>query len=186
VDTCDRHRVWTYSRRQLVLVLVLAMAATAGIGIGHWRRGHPELAAKLESFDQTANVPETAGPALTGVPATAAPAPSATGGTTDRLHRHGSTTTSTGDGHVGSAGGSERRRKATVVSVDASPEPIDLNRASAQELMRLPGIGPVLAGRIIASRDADGRFASIDDLRRIAGLGPAKIERFRSLVTVVP
>ncbi len=63
---------------------------------------------------------------------------------------------------------------------------VDLNRASAPELMRLPGVGPALAARIIAARDADGPFTSVDDLRRVAGIGAARIARFRELVTVSP
>ena len=63
-------------------------------------------------------------------------------------------------------------------------EPIDLNRATADELTRLPGIGPVLAARIIAARDARGAFESVDDLRRVAGVGAAKLAAFRDRLTV--
>ena len=65
-----------------------------------------------------------------------------------------------------------------------STEPIDLNRASAGDLMRLPGIGPVLATRIVESRDAHGPFASLEELRRVRGLHRSTLHRLRPLVTV--
>jgi len=67
----------------------------------------------------------------------------------------------------------------------AGVAPIDLNRATADELTRLPGIGPALATRIIEARDATP-FTSIEDLRRVRGVGAAKLERVRPLVTVGP
>lgn len=59
--------------------------------------------------------------------------------------------------------------------------PINLNTATQRELEALPGIGEVTARRIIASRDADGPYANVDDLRR-AGVREAVIEQIRSLV----
>ncbi len=61
--------------------------------------------------------------------------------------------------------------------------PIDLNRATADELRRLPGVGSGLAARIIEARDA-APFTSVEDLRRVRGVGAAKLERMRPLVTV--
>jgi len=62
--------------------------------------------------------------------------------------------------------------------------PIDLNRATADELDALPGIGPSTAQAIVAHRDANGPFASIDDLEEVRGIGPAKLEALRPLVTL--
>jgi competence ComEA-like helix-hairpin-helix protein len=59
---------------------------------------------------------------------------------------------------------------------------IDLNRADVAELTRLPGVGPALAARIVDARDTTGPFATVDDLRRVKGLGRTKIERLRPLV----
>ncbi|NKY24504.1 ComEA family DNA-binding protein [Cellulomonas denverensis] len=61
---------------------------------------------------------------------------------------------------------------------------IDLNRASATELQGLPGVGPVLAERIVADREAQGPYASVDDLDRVSGIGPAILANLRSRATV--
>ena len=60
---------------------------------------------------------------------------------------------------------------------------VDLNAASANELVRLPGIGEVLAGRIIAYREAHGPFVSVDELVAVSGIGPVVLEEIRELVT---
>jgi competence ComEA-like helix-hairpin-helix protein len=64
----------------------------------------------------------------------------------------------------------------------AAPAPIDLNRATAEELERLPGVGPVVARRIVAWRDSAGGFTNMEELRRIRGIGPALLEAIRPLV----
>lgn len=61
---------------------------------------------------------------------------------------------------------------------------IDLNTAPARELETLPGIGPVMAGRIIAHRDANGPFANIDDVMNVSGIGPKTLDAIRQMVTV--
>jgi competence protein ComEA len=60
--------------------------------------------------------------------------------------------------------------------------PIDVNTAGPAELERLPGIGPVMAARIIDTRQA-GRFRTADDLRRVRGIGPKTLETLRPFVT---
>ena len=62
--------------------------------------------------------------------------------------------------------------------------PVAVNRAAREELMCLPGIGAVLAGRIVAERDAHGAFRDIADLARVPGIGPARIERLKGHVTI--
>ena len=59
---------------------------------------------------------------------------------------------------------------------------VDINRATVDDLVALPGIGPALAARIV---DARGKqmFARIEDLVRVRGIGPATLERLRPLVT---
>ncbi|WP_082573743.1 ComEA family DNA-binding protein [Cellulomonas sp. Root137] len=60
---------------------------------------------------------------------------------------------------------------------------LDLNGADEAALDALPGIGPVLAGRIVAHREK-GPFTSVDELADVAGIGPTLLERLRELVRV--
>lgn len=63
------------------------------------------------------------------------------------------------------------------------PGLVDVNRAGAGELEALPGIGPVLAQRIVADREERGPFASVDDLQRVRGIGPSLLADLRDRVT---
>jgi len=62
--------------------------------------------------------------------------------------------------------------------------PIALNRASAKELESLDGIGPVLAARIIAYRNQNGPFLSIDDLMKVSGIGTVKFAQFKEKLRI--
>ncbi|WP_343601513.1 ComEA family DNA-binding protein [Mycobacterium sp.] len=66
----------------------------------------------------------------------------------------------------------------------AHREAIDLNRATAQQLDALPGVGPVTAAAIVAWRDAHGKFTSVDQLAEVDGIGPARLDKLRPLVRV--
>lgn len=72
----------------------------------------------------------------------------------------------------------------TVPSKTAIHSRLDLNRASAGELESLPGIGAVLAQRVIVFRESVGRFQKIEDLRAVRGIGAKKFERLKSFVMV--
>lgn len=73
---------------------------------------------------------------------------------------------------------------AAVPTSNGNPAgPLDLNRATAAELDELPGIGPATAQAIVAHRDANGPFASVEDLEAVRGIGPAKLDALRLLVT---
>ena len=63
---------------------------------------------------------------------------------------------------------------------------VDLNRASRSELMAVPGIGPQLADRIVAHRESQGKFARVEDLTGVYGIGDATISKLRPWVTVDP
>ena len=63
-------------------------------------------------------------------------------------------------------------------------EPLDLNRATVEELDALPGIGEVLAGRIVAYREENGPFESVEELMEVSGIGEAKLADLAGLVTV--
>jgi competence ComEA-like helix-hairpin-helix protein len=62
-------------------------------------------------------------------------------------------------------------------------EPLDLDRASVEDIERLPGIGPSLAQRIVGNRDSVGPFGDIEALCDVRGIGPALAKRLRPLVT---
>ena len=62
--------------------------------------------------------------------------------------------------------------------------PVDLNTATQAELVQLPGIGPTLAQRITQDRDRNGAFQSVNELRRVSGIGPNVLERLRPWVRV--
>lgn len=59
---------------------------------------------------------------------------------------------------------------------------LNLNTATAEELDALPGVGPVTAAAIIAWRDANGPFASVDQLGEVDGIGPARLDKLRDRV----
>jgi competence ComEA-like helix-hairpin-helix protein len=68
----------------------------------------------------------------------------------------------------------------------AGAEVIDLNRADAAALEALPGVGPVLAARIVAYRDSVGGLASPEELLAVRGIGAATLERLRPRLRVAP
>ena len=74
-------------------------------------------------------------------------------------------------------------------SAVAGPKPLppgllDINRADAAALQGLPGIGPALAGRIVAYREARGQFRRAEELREVPGLGPRRYARLLEWVRV--
>ncbi len=63
-------------------------------------------------------------------------------------------------------------------------EVLDLNTATVAQLDALPGVGPVTAAAIVAWRQANGKFTSVDQLADVDGIGPARLEKLRALVRV--
>ncbi len=61
---------------------------------------------------------------------------------------------------------------------------ININKASAEELQQLPGIGPAYASRIVHWREQNGSFTSITQLIEIRGIGPGRLETLEPLITV--
>jgi competence protein ComEA len=79
----------------------------------------------------------------------------------------------------------EKEQPPLVVSrKEPLAEPVDVNRATAAELRRLPGIGPTLSQRIIETRDQQA-FRSVEDLRRVRGIGAKTLERLRPHIVIV-
>lgn len=64
------------------------------------------------------------------------------------------------------------------------PEPLNVNTATAEELERLPRIGPVLARRIIAYRSAHGPFRRVEDLKAVPGIGEKTLQELLPLIKV--
>jgi competence protein ComEA len=67
---------------------------------------------------------------------------------------------------------------------DQSPQKIDINRAEPWLLEALPGIGEVLAQRIIDYRSENGPFRIIEDLLKVSGIGQATFEQIKDYITV--
>ena len=66
----------------------------------------------------------------------------------------------------------------------AAGGPVDLNSAGVAELEALPGIGPVLAQRIVDHREQQGPFTAVEDLQEVPGIGPAVVDGLADAVTV--
>jgi competence protein ComEA len=64
------------------------------------------------------------------------------------------------------------------------PQTVNLNTATVQQLDTLPGVGPVMAAAIVAWRQANGKFTSVDQLGEVDGIGPGRLEKLRPLVRV--
>lgn len=72
-------------------------------------------------------------------------------------------------------------------SGSARPKPggvLDLNTATVEQLDALPGVGPVTAAAIVAWRQSNGKFTSVDQLADVDGIGPARLDKLRALVRV--
>jgi len=155
-----------YSRPQLTLFLLLAAIALAGLGVREWRAGFPDSAERLDRFDREDPPPPIPpvprpralprwSPARVEAAAPPRPAPWA-----------------------------RAREAKPAAPVAADPRPLDLNRASVEQIARLPGVGPSLARRIVDERERVGHFDSPDRLRGVLGLGPKKLAALREYVTV--
>jgi len=73
-----------------------------------------------------------------------------------------------------------------ITPVAASSDLVNINTAAAFELESLPGIGATTAARIVAYREENGPFLSIEDIINVSGVGPGTYERIKDLITVEP
>ena len=76
------------------------------------------------------------------------------------------------------------RRPAQEPVVPESALPVNINTATAEELDVLPGIGPALAGRIIAYREEHGPFAAAEDLLEVSGIGETVLDGLRDQIVL--
>jgi len=152
-----------YTGPQLRLLLVLAAILLSGLGVKEWRSGFPDAAQRIEGFDRQ----EAMAPALSVSP----------------VPREAPQTTPA-DSNIPAS--TPVPRASSPASSSADPRPLDLNRATAAELARLPGVSAGLAQRILEERQRRGKFDSPESLRYVMGVGPKKLAALRDLVTVGP
>lgn len=69
-------------------------------------------------------------------------------------------------------------------STQAVTFPININTATKEEFMALPGIGEVLADRILAYREENGAFSSVEGLMNVEGIGEKRMEELLELITI--
>lgn len=106
----------------------------------------------------------------------------------EKVHipRVGEDATLTQDSTGAASGDSYRqdRGASTTRKGHAPTRPISLNKASKNELLELPGVGPAVAHRIIADRREHGPFKHVEDLKRVKGIGSKKFEKLRKYLHV--
>lgn len=146
-----------YSAPQLRLLIGLALTLAVGLGVREWRAGFPGVAERFERFDR-------AEPALGTEPRPLESAPGS----------------ASGDPPAPATGGPVPG----PIPAPAPAEPLDVNRADAITLARLPGVGTGLAQRIVEERERRGRFESPDELRYVLGMGPKKLAAIRPFIAV--
>ena len=80
-------------------------------------------------------------------------------------------------------GGADTRSKSAGAGKNEEGQ-INLNTATEKELQELPGIGPAMSARIVEYREANGDFQSIEDIKKVRGIGNAKFEKLKDKVTL--
>ncbi|WP_281653886.1 helix-hairpin-helix domain-containing protein [Eggerthella sinensis] len=82
------------------------------------------------------------------------------------------------------SGGAGESGTATLQGATTAGGKVNLNRATAAELDALPGVGPSTAEKIVADREANGPFGTVEDLKRVSGIGDKKFADLADLVCV--
>jgi competence protein ComEA len=151
-------------RAGLVFVLLSFLAGSA---FREWRRSNEvrfsDLVRELETVDAARSTRHGSDRAM--------PEPVVT----DSMPSHDA-----GASRVDRRGGGRSRRSGPALR----PGGIDVDRATAAELERLPGIGPSLAARIVADRERNGFFRDGEALLRVPGIGPRTLDRIRPYLAV--
>ncbi|PIQ85289.1 MAG: hypothetical protein COV74_09435 [Candidatus Omnitrophica bacterium CG11_big_fil_rev_8_21_14_0_20_45_26] len=76
------------------------------------------------------------------------------------------------------------KKAEAAVSGPSEIAQININQANLEQLESVRGIGPALAERIVAYRDENGKFATVDDLVNVRGIGQSKLDRVKDQLTV--
>ena len=90
----------------------------------------------------------------------------------------------TSDGGARAAEAKSSGKSHAGASAGEAAGPVDLNAASAEQLVEVPGIGESLARRIVEFREKNGAFQSVDDLLKIQGIGEKSLQKLRPHLTV--
>jgi competence protein ComEA len=159
-----------YTRQQLALLLLLLGAAGVGLGVRHWRAANPEIVERLEQIDRQVPSREATRSEGRTAPRVAEPSGPSRGSDVERHARPPAP---------------PRASRRQSPPLDEPAAPLDLNRATLADLARLPGVGPVLARRILEMRETVGRFGAVEDLVTVQGLGRGKLERLRPLIGIL-
>jgi competence protein ComEA len=102
----------------------------------------------------------------------------------DAIEAAGGFTTSADHGSLNLAAPLRDGDQVHVYGVGEAPQKVNLNTADPWLLELLPGIGEVLARRIVDYREDNGGFGQIEDLTMVEGIGPATLETLRDKITV--
>jgi competence ComEA-like helix-hairpin-helix protein len=149
-----------FTPTERAVALTLAGALLLGLGIRLFRDGSPAT----PQFDYSAADAEFAARSAAPLPVSPGvdPASAPSDETAD--------TTTPGARQPAAAGGGAGRKAET-------PRRVDLNKATKRDLMYLPGVGEVIAERILVYREEHGAFAGVNDLLKVKGIGKKKLER---------
>lgn len=192
-------RRWVLSgRAALVAVVAAAAVAAAALAVTARPGGSSPIAVVTDASVSDSSVAETSDPlqVVSGAVVHVAGAVEHPGLYTlepgarvaDAIDAAGGTTPDAVEGDLNLArevSDGEQVRVPSTTDPDADgPGPVNLNRANAADLEALPGVGPVLAARIVADRDVHGPFASLADLARVPGVGQAIVTGLDGLATV--
>ncbi len=150
-----------FTASETKVIIFLAIAFVAGTGIRWLKPAFPDDANAAQEFDYSAIDKEFFERSKKIPELTSAPPPSS----------------------ASDSAGPAASAKSSSISPSA-PAIINLNTATKQQLMSLPGIGESYADRIITYRDDNGPFESVEQLERIKGIGFKKLERLRPLLRV--
>ena len=157
ISLTDLQHRFGFTRNEIALILFLSLSLMAGAGI-RWIRSDGREGTEIPTASLYAASDSEFAARSAAVASGAASAAADTGLPVTRSH--------------------PSPRKPPLPSAS-----VDINSATPAELVQRPGIGDAYARRIVAYRDGHGRFSRVDDIMRVAGIGPKKFQALRPFVT---